>query len=164
MNCFHLCTGSLVHSSCGNCSSSPRFEWCLLPTAVFRSPHRCSMGFSYWLIAGHFRTVQCFLFRTIFGCFLKCVWGRCPATRPVTFDGDPSNTGLNIVIQNASLLISWFRDAMHTFKASSARGSTATPKHHWTSSMFEWREGVLFFEGFILFSVNLEMMSFTKKL
>ena len=76
----------------------------------------------------------------------------------------PSDTGLNIELQNASLVISWFHDPMHTFKAPSARGSTATLKHHWTSSMFDCREGVLFFEGFILFSVNIEMMCFTKKL
>ena len=30
--------------------------------------------------------------------------------------------------------------------------------------MLDCREGVLFFEGFILFSVNIEMMCFTKKL
>ncbi len=47
-------------------------------------------------------------------------------------------------------------------KASSARSSKATPKHIWTSTMFDCRDCVLFFEDLISFSVNV--MSFTKKL
>ncbi len=34
-------------------------------------------------------------------------------------------------------------------------------KHHWTTSMFDCREGVLLLEGLILFSVNIEMVRFT---
>ena len=43
------------------CSRCLRFEGCLLPTAVFRTLHRCSMGFRSGLIAGHFRSLQCFV-------------------------------------------------------------------------------------------------------
>ena len=88
-------------------------------------------------------SVQCSVLAwTIPGCFLKCLGSLfCCKTQL-------SDTGLNIALQNA-LVISLFHDAMHTIKAPSARGSTATPKHHWSSSMFDCREGVLFFEGFI---------------
>ena len=162
MSFLHLSTGSLAHSYCANCSSSPRFEGCLLPTAVFRSPHRCSMWFRSGLIASHFRTVQGFVLNhswVLFEVFGVIVLLQDPWLSTET---QLSDNGLNIVLQNA-LVISWFNDAMHTFKAPSARGSTTTPKHHWTSSMFDCSEGVLLFEGFILFSVNIEMMCFTKK-
>ena len=119
--------GSLAHSSCANCSSSPRFEGCLLSTAVFRSPHMYSMGFRSGLIAGHFGKVQCFV--------LNHSWVLFKVLGVIVLLQDPwlstktqlSDTGLNIALQNASV-ISWFHDAMHTFKAPSARGSTATSK------------------------------------
>ncbi len=74
-----------------------------------------------------------------------------------------SDTGHYVAPQN-SLVIIRFHDTVHTVKASSARSSKATPKHLWTSTMFDCRDCVLFFEGLISFSVNSAMMSFTKKL
>ncbi len=50
---WHPCNSVIA-----NCSRSFRFEGCLLPTAVLRSLHRCAMGFTSGLIAGHFRTLQ----------------------------------------------------------------------------------------------------------
>ena len=44
-----------------NCSRSLRFEGCLLATAILRSFHRCSMGFRFRLVAGHFRILQHFV-------------------------------------------------------------------------------------------------------
>src|SRR4029434_11297652 len=41
---------------------------------------------------------------------------------------------------------------MHTVKASDSRSSKATPKHRPTSTMFDCRDRVFFFEGLILFS------------
>ncbi len=88
MSFLHLSTGILDHSSLANCSGSFRFEGCLLPTAVLRSLHMCSMGFRSGLIAGHIRTLQRFvcnhfwlLFEVCFGS-LSCwkthdLWWRC---------------------------------------------------------------------------------------
>ena len=73
MSFLHLSTDSLGHSSCANCSSSPRFEGCLLPTAVLRFPHRCLMGFRSGLIAGHFRTVQHFVLTHSWVLFEVCL-------------------------------------------------------------------------------------------
>lgn len=42
--------------------------------------------------------------------------------------------------------------------------SKAAPKHQWTSTMFDCRGHVLFFEGLISFSENRIMRCFTKKL
>ena len=89
MSVLQLSTGILDHSSFSNCSRSLTFEGCLLPTAVLRLCHRRSMGFRSGLIAGHFRTLQCFVL-TLSGCFLKCAMGHCPAGRPMSSDGDPA--------------------------------------------------------------------------
>ena len=59
-----------------------------------------------------------------------------------------SDTGPYIALHN-SLVVLRFHDAMHTVKASGARSSKATPKHLWTSTMFDRRDRVLFFEGLI---------------
>ncbi len=64
----------------------------------------------------------------------------------------------------AAALIIRFHDTIHTVKASSARSSKATPKPLWTSTMFDCRDCVLYFEGLISFYVKSAMMSFTKKL
>ena len=77
MSFLHLSTGGLAHSSCVNCSSSPRFEGCLLPTAVLRSPHTCSMGFISGLIAGHFRTVQRLVLNLSWVLFEVCLGSLC---------------------------------------------------------------------------------------
>ncbi len=74
-----------------------------------------------------------------------------------------SDTGHYVAPQN-SLVIIRFHDTVHTVKAFSARSSKATTKHLWTSTMFDCRDCVLFFEGLISFSVNSAMMSFTKNL
>ncbi len=100
------------------------------------------------------------LFITISECFLKCVSDYCPTGRPMTSGGD---TGHYAVPQN-SLVIIRFHNTVHTVKTSSARSSKATPKHILTSTMFDCRDCVLFFEGLIYFSVNSAMMSFAKKL
>ncbi len=86
---------------------------------------------------------------------------HCPAIDPWPLvETQLSDTGHYIAPQN-SLVIIRFHDTIHTVKASSVRSSKATPKHLWTSTMFDC---VLFFEGLISFSVNSAMMSFTKKL
>ncbi len=72
MSSLHLSTGILDHSSFANCSRSFRFEGCLLPTAVLRSLHRCSMGFRSGLIAGHFRTLQRFVCNHFWVLFEVC--------------------------------------------------------------------------------------------
>ena len=135
MSFLHLSTGILDHSSFANCSRCLRFEGCLLPTAVLRSLHRCSMGFRSGLIAGHFRTLQrfvlnhfCVLFEVCFGS-LSCwkthdLWRR------------PSFLTLGPTLCSKFLVVFRFHDAMHTVKASGARSSKATPKHMWTSTMF----------------------------
>ena len=63
-----------------------------------------------------------------------------------------SDTGPYIALQN-SLVVFRFHDAMHTVKASGARSSNATPKHLWTSAMFDRRDLVLFFEGLMILSM-----------
>ncbi len=103
------------------------------------------------------------LFVTISECFLKCVSGHCPAGRPMTSGGDAAfwHWPLRCAPKFfGNHQISWYR----SHKASSARRSKATPKHLWTSTMFDCRDCVLFFEGLISFSVNSTMMSFTMKL
>ena len=149
MSFLHLSTGILDHSSFANCSRCLRFEGCLLPTAVLRSLHRCSMGFRSGLIAGHFRTLQrfvlnhfCVLFEVCFGS-LSCWKTHDLWQRP------SSDTGPYIALQN-SLVVFRFHDAMCTVKAFGARRSKATPKHLWTSTMFDRRDRVLFFEGLII--------------
>ncbi len=162
MSFLHLSTGILDHSSFANCSRSFIFEGCLLPTAVLRSLHRCSMRFRSGLIAGHFRTLQCFV--------CNHFWVLFEVFRVIVLPEDPwplvetqlSDTGHYVAPQN-SLVIIRFHDTVHTVKASSARSSKATPKHLWTSTMFDCKDCVLFFEGLISFSVNSAMMSFTKK-
>ncbi len=71
MSFLHLSTG-ILDSSFANCSRSFRFEGCLLPPAVFRSLHRCSMGFRSGLIAGHFRTLQRFVCNHFWVLFEVC--------------------------------------------------------------------------------------------
>ena len=164
MSFWHLSTGSSAkHSFCANCSSSPRFEGCLLATAVFRSPHRCSMGFRSGIIAGHFSTVQRFVLNHSW-VFLKCVWGHCPAQRPMTFDGDQAFWHWVEHCAPKCLgnpLISWCYAHIQGTQCQRQHSNPTTSLnilHVWL------KEGVLFFEGFILFSVNIEMMYFTKKL
>ena len=62
------------------------------------------------------------------------------------------------------LIVYRFHVSLHTINASSARGSKTTPKHLWTSTIFDCRYGVLFFVGLIPFSVKSRMTSFAKKL
>lgn len=59
---LHLSTGILDPSSFSNCSSCLIFEGCLLQTAILRPLHSSSVGFRSRLIAGHFRTLQWFVF------------------------------------------------------------------------------------------------------
>ena len=82
----------------------------------------------------------------------------------MTSDGDPAfwHWALHCA-PKLFWLSSDFHDAMHTVKASGARSRKATPKHLWTSTMFDCRDCVLFFEGLISFSVNSTIMCFTKK-
>ncbi len=139
MSFLHLSTGILHHTSFANCSRLFRFEGCLLPTAVLRSLHWCSMGFRSGLIAGLFRTLQHFvcnhswvLFEVCFGS-LSCwkthdLWWRCSFLTLATY----------VAPQNYLVIIR-FHDTVHTVKASSARSSKATPKHLWTSTMFDCR-------------------------
>ena len=99
------------------------------------------MGFGSGLIAGHFRTLQRFVlnhFRVLFEvCFGSL---SCWKTHDLWFMGPC------------------------TVKASGARSSKATPTYLWTSTMFDRRDRVLFFEGHISFSVHSTIMCFTKKL
>ena len=164
MSFLHLSTGSLAHSSCANCSSSPRFEGFLLPTAVFRSPTtgvQWDLDLDSLLATSEQSSVLSWINP---GCFLKCVWGHCPAARPMTFDGDPAFWHW---VEHCApkclgnLLISWCHAHI---QGTQSQRQHSNPKHHWTSSMFDCRECVLFFEGFILFSVNMQMMCFPKKL
>ncbi len=54
-----------------------------------------------------------------------------------------SETGHYIAPQN-SLVIIRFHETVHTVKASSARSSKATPKHLWTSTMFDYTHIYIF--------------------
>ena len=75
----------------------------------------------------------------------------------MTSDGDPAfwHWALQLQLQN-SLVVFRFHDAMHTVKASGARSSKATPKHLWTSTMFDrrdqcsflWRPHFIFFKQY----------------
>ncbi len=60
------------------------------------------------------------------------------------------------------LVIIRFHDTIHTVKVSSAKSSKATPKHLWTSTMFDCRDRVLYFEGLISFSVKSAMSPLPK--
>ena len=121
------------------CSRCLRFEGCLLPTVVLRSPHRCSMGFRSGLIAGHFRTLQHFVLNHFCVlCALHCA--------PKFF---------------GNLQISWCRAHSQGIRCQKQQRTSTS---WWTSTMFDRRDRVLFFEGLILFSVNSTIMCFTKKL
>ena len=52
---------------------------------------------------------------TIPGCFLKCVWGHCPAARPMTLGGDPALTLHWTLRSKMPWEISWFQVAMYTY-------------------------------------------------
>ena len=147
MSFLHLSNGILDHSYFVNCSRCFRFEVCLLPTVVLRSLHRCSMGFRSELIAGHFRTLQRF-FLNHFCAFWSMLWVIVLLEDPWPLtETQLSDTGPYIALQN-SLVVFRFHDAMHTVKA---RSRKATPKHLWTSTMFDCRDCVLFFEGSFCF-------------
>ncbi len=147
MSFLHLSTGILDHSSLANCSSSFRFEGCLLPTAVLRSLHMCSMGFRSGLIAGHIRTLQGFVCNHFWSVFRVIVLLEDPW--PLV-EMQLSDIGHYVAPQNYLVIIR-FHDTVHTVKTFSARSSKATPKHLWTSTMFDCGDCFLFCEGLIYF-------------
>ncbi len=141
MSFLHLSTGILDHSSFANCSGSFRFEGCLLPTAVLRSLHRCSMGFRSGLIAGHIRTLQRFVCNHFWSVFWVIVLLEDPWP---LMEMQLSDIGHCVAPQNYLVIIR-FHDTVHTVKTFSTRSSKATPKHLWTTPMFDCRDCVLFF-------------------
>ena len=118
------------HSSFDDhCSRCLRFEGCLLPTAILRSLHRCSMGFRSGLID---------LDSTFWHWALRC------ASKLF-----------------GSLQIPWCHAHSQDIWCQKQQSN---PKHLWTSTMFDRRDRVLFFEGLISFSVNSTIICSTKKL
>ena len=81
-----------------------------------------------------------------------------PLTQTQLSDARSYITGQNL------LIVSRFHDSLHTVYTPSARGSKTTPKHIWTSTIFNCRYRVLFFVGLIPFSVNSRMTCFAKQL
>ncbi len=124
-----------------------RFEGCLLPTAVLRPLHMCSMGFRSGLIAGHIRTLQ----RFVCNHFWSVFQGHCPAGRPMTSGGDAAFWHWPLCCAPKLFGNHQFHDTVHTVKTFSTRSSKATPKHVWTTPMFDCRDCVLLFEDLISF-------------
>ncbi len=160
MSFSHLSTGILDYSSFANCSRSFRFKGCLLPTAVWD----LSTGV-LWdsdldsLLA--ISELTCALFVTLSECFLKCVSGHCPAGRPMTSGGDAAFWHWPLCCAPKIL---WLSSDFIILFTQSRHPVPEAAKPLWTSTIFNCRDCVLFFEGLISFSVNSAMMSFTKKL
>ena len=132
MSFFYLSTGILDHCSFANCSRCLRLEGCLLPTTVLRSLHRCSMGFRSGLWPLQNSPALCL--KPFLCAFWSMLWvivlleGPWPLT-----ETQLSDTGPYIALQNYFVVFR-FHDVKHAFKA---RSSKATPKHLWTSTLFD---------------------------
>ncbi len=151
MSFLHLSCGILKNSSFANCSKSFRFERFLLPTAVLRSLHRFSMGFRSGLIAGHLRTLQCFV------CNHFCVLGHCPAGRPMTSGGDAAfwHWPLRCAPKFfGNHQISWY----HSYSQEVAK----QPQNIFEPPPCLTVGTVFYFEGFISFSVKSAMSPLPK--
>ncbi len=68
----HLFLGSFSHSSLQDLSSSIRLDGKRRCTAIFRSLHRCSIGFKSGLWLGHSRTLTEFVLYPLL-CYIGCV-------------------------------------------------------------------------------------------
>lgn len=126
-----------------NCSRSFRFEGCQIKIWTHYWPLQNSPAL--WL-------------HSFLGAVRGNVWGHCPVGTPMTSDAAPAFWHWAL---HCTYIVFRFYDALHTDKASSARGSN-TPQNHHRPSMFDCRYCVLFCIGLI--SLNRKMMSFTKNL
>ncbi len=134
------------------------------PNCCFEISSQVLYGSQIWTHCWPFRTLQRFVCNHFWVLFEVCFGSlSCWKTHDLWWRRSFLTLATMLHPQD-SLVIIRFHDTVHTVKASSARSSNTTPKHLWTSTMFDCRDCVLFFEVLISFSVNSAMMSFTKKL
>lgn len=133
-----------------------RFEVCLFPTAVFKMSSQVFYGIQIWTQWWPFQNSP----------FVTAFWSVLGYPDPVlsmTSGGDAAFWHWTLHCAPKFLCthqISWCHSHSQGVQC---QNSKTTPKHLWPSTMFDWRDCVLFFEALILFSVNNAMMCFTKK-
>lgn len=163
MSFFHLSTGILDHFP-ANCSRSLRFQGYFFLTAVLIRHHMCTMGFRSELVAGHFRTLQCFVLNH-FWVLSEIRLASMPCQKTHDFWWRRIVLTLSPIFCFKFL---WYAsDFMMPCTQSRHTGPEAAKqpqKNMWLFTMFDHRDCVLFIAGLISFIVNSTMMWVTKDL